>query len=125
MNEQPKCELCGHPMPKGEEMFKYHGYSGPCPGDPMGLQEPSSNEAIRRDFEGWLPPRPHWTEVCFEAYCAGRLDEKTHRASQPATREVEVWNAAIEAAIAGIKRGRNYCDCLTEVQALKKQEKML
>lgn len=25
------CELCGHPMPKGEEMFKYHGFSGPCP----------------------------------------------------------------------------------------------
>lgn len=28
--EQPVCELCGEPMPEGEEMFKYHGYSGPC-----------------------------------------------------------------------------------------------
>lgn len=27
------CELCGELMPKGEEMFKYHGYSGPCPTD--------------------------------------------------------------------------------------------
>lgn len=27
----PNCELCGEPMPEGEEMFKYHGYSGPCP----------------------------------------------------------------------------------------------
>jgi hypothetical protein len=27
----PRCTLCGHPMPPGEEMFKYHGYSGPCP----------------------------------------------------------------------------------------------
>jgi len=27
----PNCELCGQPMPKGEEMFKYHGASGPCP----------------------------------------------------------------------------------------------
>lgn len=26
-----KCELCGFPMPEGEEMFKYHGHSGPCP----------------------------------------------------------------------------------------------
>ncbi len=26
-----RCELCGKPMPPGEEMFKYHGYSGPCP----------------------------------------------------------------------------------------------
>jgi hypothetical protein len=25
------CSLCGMPMPKGEEMFQYHGYSGPCP----------------------------------------------------------------------------------------------
>jgi hypothetical protein len=31
MSEQPKCELCGEPMPAGEEMFKYHGHSGPCP----------------------------------------------------------------------------------------------
>jgi hypothetical protein len=27
----PNCEMCGDPMPPGEEMFKYHGYSGPCP----------------------------------------------------------------------------------------------
>lgn len=26
------CALCGGPMPIGEEMFKYHGFSGPCPG---------------------------------------------------------------------------------------------
>lgn len=25
------CSLCGEPMPEGEQMFKYHGYSGPCP----------------------------------------------------------------------------------------------
>lgn len=25
------CGLCGLPMPPGEEVFKYHGYSGPCP----------------------------------------------------------------------------------------------
>ena len=31
MSEQPKCELCGEQMPVGEEMFKYHGHSGPCP----------------------------------------------------------------------------------------------
>lgn len=29
------CEMCGEPMPKGEEMFKYHGYSGPCPKPPL------------------------------------------------------------------------------------------
>ena len=25
------CGLCGQPMPTGEEMFQYHGFSGPCP----------------------------------------------------------------------------------------------
>jgi hypothetical protein len=33
--ELPKCELCGEPMPPGETMFKYHGYSGPCPKPPL------------------------------------------------------------------------------------------
>jgi len=30
-----KCELCGEPMPAGEEMFKFHGYSGDCPKPPL------------------------------------------------------------------------------------------
>ena len=28
------CELCGEPMPTGEETLRYHGYSGPCPKPP-------------------------------------------------------------------------------------------
>lgn len=31
----PKCELCGEPMPSGEEMFKFHGYSCDCPKPPL------------------------------------------------------------------------------------------
>lgn len=27
----PVCQICGAPMPEGEEMFKFHGFSGPCP----------------------------------------------------------------------------------------------
>lgn len=38
-----KCELCGEPMPKGEEMFKYHGYSGPCPAPPLPQSAPVEN----------------------------------------------------------------------------------
>lgn len=30
-----KCELCGEPMSEDEEMFKFHGYSGPCPKPPL------------------------------------------------------------------------------------------
>jgi hypothetical protein len=33
--EIAKCELCGEPMPPGETMFKFHGYSGPCPKEPL------------------------------------------------------------------------------------------
>ncbi|RWD00141.1 MAG: hypothetical protein EOS58_30640 [Mesorhizobium sp.] len=34
-NETAKCEICGEPMPAGEEMFKFHGYSGNCPKPPL------------------------------------------------------------------------------------------
>lgn len=34
MSEIQKCSICGEPMPEGEEMFMYHGYSGPCPKQP-------------------------------------------------------------------------------------------
>ena len=42
-----KCELCGEPMPDGEEMFKYHGYSGPCPKPPK-PSEPKDNVTIHK-----------------------------------------------------------------------------
>lgn len=32
---EAKCQLCGEPMPTGEEMFNFHGYSGPCPKPPV------------------------------------------------------------------------------------------
>lgn len=35
MSDKPKCTVCGEPMPPGEEMFKFHGYSGPCPKPPL------------------------------------------------------------------------------------------
>lgn len=47
MSEQTKCELCGKPMPAGEEMFKYHGYSGPCPKPPKKTREEPSEEDRR------------------------------------------------------------------------------
>ena len=39
VSEQATCALCGEPMPAGEEMFKFHGYSGDCPKQPL-PQEP-------------------------------------------------------------------------------------
>lgn len=39
MSEEARCGLCGEPMPPGEEMFKYHGYSGNCPKPPLPQQK--------------------------------------------------------------------------------------
>lgn len=47
MTERPCCELCGDPMPPGEEMFKYHGYSGPCPKQPKQVTRPKSSWELR------------------------------------------------------------------------------
>lgn len=33
--EKVNCTVCGDPMPEGEQMFNYHGYSGPCPKPPL------------------------------------------------------------------------------------------
>lgn len=37
---QPLCTVCGEPMPEGEDMFMYHGYSGPCPKPPLPKEKP-------------------------------------------------------------------------------------
>jgi hypothetical protein len=34
MSDIARCSLCGEPMPENETMFKFHGYSGPCPKPP-------------------------------------------------------------------------------------------
>lgn len=41
MSEPAKCQLCGEPMPSGEEMFNFHGYSGPCPKPPLPKTRPA------------------------------------------------------------------------------------
>ena len=39
MNDIAWCAICGEPMPPGEEMLKYHGYSGECPKPPLPKKE--------------------------------------------------------------------------------------
>lgn len=39
MTDVARCQLCGEPMPEGEEMFNYHGASGPCPKPPLPAPE--------------------------------------------------------------------------------------
>jgi hypothetical protein len=60
------CKFCGEPMPEGEEMFNYHGYSGDCPKPPLAVpvcafcQKPS--------------PDGNVCDVCKAAYSAGRQE---------------------------------------------------
>lgn len=42
---EARCNLCGEPMPAGEEMFNYHGHSGPCPKPPL-MKATQDREAI-------------------------------------------------------------------------------
>lgn len=44
------CGVCGEPMPKGEEMFKIHGYSGPCPKPPLPQTESETILIDRKNF---------------------------------------------------------------------------
>jgi len=57
MDDKAKCEICGEPMPPGEQMFKFHGYSGPCPKPPL---PPKSQ------------PRPAWIDAAAKE-CAARV----------------------------------------------------
>lgn len=51
MAEQAKCGLCGEPMPAGEEMFQYHGYSGPCPAK---ATEPIPDPKLQQHWEEFV-----------------------------------------------------------------------
>lgn len=42
--DEALCGICGEPMPPGEEMFQYHGYSGPCPTPPKPNPPPASED---------------------------------------------------------------------------------
>jgi hypothetical protein len=50
LREPAKCSLCGEPMPEGEEMFNYHGYSGDCPRPPL------KKESFEERFNKIYPP---------------------------------------------------------------------
>lgn len=50
MSDKPTCGLCGEPMPAGEEMFMYHGHSGPCPKPPI---DPTPSPTVTVPREAW------------------------------------------------------------------------
>ena len=50
------CHLCGEPMPEGEEMFNYHGYSGDCPKGlkPTPSPHPEAWEDLKKQAEDMM-----------------------------------------------------------------------
>lgn len=54
MSDTAKCSICGEPMPKGEEMFNFHGYSGPCPKPPKSkiMSNVVVDYALRKERDG-------------------------------------------------------------------------
>lgn len=36
-----------------------------------------NDRANRELYDSWAKHRPHWTDACYEAFCAGMLEEKT------------------------------------------------
>ena len=63
MSERPKCIICGEPMPEGEEMFKYHGYSGNCPKPPLPKSDTPRTDIAALGFARILVDRETWTHT--------------------------------------------------------------
>ena len=45
------CVVCGEVMPKGEQMFKFHGYSGNCPKPPLPRKEEKTIYDLLKEIE--------------------------------------------------------------------------
>ena len=79
-DEIARCALCGEPMMEGETMFKYHGYSGPCPKPP--LPKPVLKSAIRYFFR---EANGFWLDI--------EVDGKKHDSVGPFKTETERQSA--------------------------------
>lgn len=78
--EAARCEICGEPMPPGEQMFKYHGFSGPCPsGKVAEIPADTTHELVCR-LEGILHVQGanqdwmHATRLVREAIATARAE---------------------------------------------------
>ena len=93
MSDEARCEVCGEPMPPGEEMFKYHGYSGPCPKPPLPKPKPMVFAwVIERDTSE--PSRPeYFTGKTHPALCWS--DPGDHAAAIRFARKVDAERMAL------------------------------
>ncbi len=98
-----KCELCGEPMPAGEEMFKYHGYSGDCPKPPLPKLSESdrTREAIRSSIKVGAPGL---TDIVIDAIVRSAMMKIHHHAGVALSEENDRLMSAM----------REACDLLAE-----------
>lgn len=66
--EVSRCNICGEPMPDGEEMFKFHGYSGPCPKPPLPKKEQCDHNWITAEHID-LPEGTGYITNVTKLYC--------------------------------------------------------
>lgn len=65
---QPKdiklCSVCFKPMPKSEEMFNFHGYSGSCPTDPSPKKDYSHSHCWDQEKSACGIPLENHKQCC-------------------------------------------------------------
>lgn len=96
--QNTKCELCGEPMPEGEQMFMYHGYSGPCPKPMIGEAKPVSG-SVSDDAD-----QEHYWRAFRDAVgplCRAIVTARTPEEEREACKALAKWmNDDLDAAIA-------------------------
>lgn len=110
MSEQAKCELCGEPMPPGEEMFKFHGYSGNCPKPPLKRrpigETPLSQEVTKfLEVTGGIPGPDQNPDYRLEiAYRMGYEDSlRNYAIWRDGTQYVGAMNRTLREVVEGFK----------------------
>ncbi len=69
----PTCSICGEPMPPGEEMFKFHGYSGDCPKPPLQRTVVAITVGIRERQGQWFAFMGDAEIACYSRQEAERI----------------------------------------------------
>lgn len=96
--ESALCELCGEPMPEAEQMFKFHGYSGPCPKPPLSAPAPET----RRVPDDLIDNLDEWASDLRRSWTAGGDRADLNRFADllaDAAQEIRSVSAALRSSI--------------------------
>ena len=86
-SDEGRCDLCGELMPEGESMFRFHGYSGPCPKPPLPVATPTKTCVWAQEDESdlWATKCGHYftindgtptdNKMRYCVFCGGTIDQ--------------------------------------------------